>query len=267
MHPARRFAFCDSSVRDRDFCPAIEPPDLERFGNSTRGRRQSRFGRFAPVAYGVRAQDHLIDYDEAAEVARANNPKVIIAGGSAYSRQIDFKKFREIADEVGAIQIATTVARAQSGDPIGDLLSGASPDSVPNTSPSRAQTVARPLSASDQSRFAQGLAAARRGDVSRARDAISTISDRVARKTVLWALVDTSASSMSFGELDAARRDLEGFPRPARRQIAAERALASSGKSPRQIVDWFDGAFCILKGQIRSPHGCFAAAELPVIGA
>ena len=140
-----------------------------------------------------------------------------------------------------AILIATTVARAQSIDPIGDLLNDVAPDSVPNASPSRSQTVARPLSASDQSRFSQGLAAARRGDVSRARDAISTISDRVARKTVTWALVDTSASSLSFAELDAARHDLDGFPRPARRQIAAERAIGNSGKSPGQIVEWFAG--------------------------
>lgn len=140
-----------------------------------------------------------------------------------------------------AILIATTVARAQSIDPIGDLLNDVAPDSVPNASPSRSQTVARPLNASDQSRFSQGLAAARRGDVSRARDAISTISDRVARKTVTWALVDTSASSLSFAELDAARRDLDGFPRPARRQIAAERAIGNSGKSPGQIVEWFAG--------------------------
>jgi glycine hydroxymethyltransferase len=47
-------------------------------------------------------QDHLIDYDQAAEVALAEKPKVIIAGGSAYSRQIDFARFREIADKVDA---------------------------------------------------------------------------------------------------------------------------------------------------------------------
>jgi glycine hydroxymethyltransferase len=55
------------------------------------------------VAYGVRPQDHLIDYDQAEEVALAEKPKVIIAGGSAYSRKIDFARFREIADKVDAI--------------------------------------------------------------------------------------------------------------------------------------------------------------------
>ena len=77
---------------------------LDPGGHLTHGKSVNQSGKwFNPVAYGVRAQDHLIDYDEAAEVARANNPKVIIAGGSAYSRHIDFAKFREIADEVGAV--------------------------------------------------------------------------------------------------------------------------------------------------------------------
>ena len=78
--------------------------NLDHGGHLTHGKSVNQSGKwFNPVAYGVRAQDHLIDYDEAYEVAKANNPKVIIAGGSAYSRHIDFKKFREIADEVGAI--------------------------------------------------------------------------------------------------------------------------------------------------------------------
>ncbi|MBW8816606.1 MAG: serine hydroxymethyltransferase, partial [Caulobacterales bacterium] len=78
--------------------------NLDHGGHLTHGKSVNQSGKwFHPVAYGVRAQDHLIDYDEAAEVARANKPKVIIAGGSAYSRTIDFAKFREIADEVGAI--------------------------------------------------------------------------------------------------------------------------------------------------------------------
>jgi glycine hydroxymethyltransferase len=54
------------------------------------------------VAYTVRAQDHLIDYEGLAEIALREQPKLIIAGGSAYSRRIDFARFREIADSVGA---------------------------------------------------------------------------------------------------------------------------------------------------------------------
>jgi glycine hydroxymethyltransferase len=57
---------------------------------------------FNPVAYTVRAQDNLIDYEGMAEIAEQCRPKVIIAGGSAYSRLIDFARFREVADSVGA---------------------------------------------------------------------------------------------------------------------------------------------------------------------
>jgi glycine hydroxymethyltransferase len=78
--------------------------NLDHGGHLTHGKSVNQSGKwFHPVAYGVRTQDHLIDYDEAAAVAREHKPKVIIAGGSAYSRHIDFAKFREIADEVGAL--------------------------------------------------------------------------------------------------------------------------------------------------------------------
>jgi glycine hydroxymethyltransferase len=81
--------------------------DLAAGGHLTHGKNINQSGKwFRPVHYGVRQQDHLIDYDQMHEVALAEKPKVIIAGGSAYSRQIDFAKFREIADEVGAIVMA-----------------------------------------------------------------------------------------------------------------------------------------------------------------
>ena len=101
--------------------------------------------------------------------------------------------------------------------------------------------MARPLSGSEQALFAQGMASAKRGDVSGARNAIAGLSDRVARKTVTWALVDANSAALSFYDLDAARRDLDGFPRPAKRQIAAERVLETAGKSPAQIIEWFAG--------------------------
>ncbi|WP_411287550.1 serine hydroxymethyltransferase [Phenylobacterium sp.] len=78
--------------------------DLAAGGHLTHGKSVNQSGKwFRPVAYGVRQQDHLIDYDRAEEVARAEQPKVIIAGGSAYSREIDFARFRAISDEVGAL--------------------------------------------------------------------------------------------------------------------------------------------------------------------
>jgi glycine hydroxymethyltransferase len=57
---------------------------------------------FKAVPYGVRLDDHRIDMDEVARLAREHKPKVIVTGGSAYPRIIDFRRFREIADEVGA---------------------------------------------------------------------------------------------------------------------------------------------------------------------
>jgi glycine hydroxymethyltransferase len=78
--------------------------NLDHGGHLTHGKSVNQSGKwFHPVAYGVRMQDHLIDYEQAWEVAREHRPKVIIAGGSAYSRHIDFEQFRAIADEVEAL--------------------------------------------------------------------------------------------------------------------------------------------------------------------
>lgn len=73
-------------------------------GHLTHGSKAALSGKwFNSVRYGVRQEDALIDFDEVERLAREHHPKLIIAGGSAYPRAIDFKKFREIADEVGAL--------------------------------------------------------------------------------------------------------------------------------------------------------------------
>ncbi len=77
--------------------------DLNAGGHLTHGKSVNQSGKwFHPVAYTVRTQDQIIDYDGMAEIARECRPKLIIAGGSAYSRTIDFARFRQVADEVGA---------------------------------------------------------------------------------------------------------------------------------------------------------------------
>ena len=77
--------------------------DLSAGGHLTHGKSVNQSGKwFKPVAYTVRQQDQIIDYDALAELALEHRPKLIIAGGSAYSRHIDFAKFREVADSVGA---------------------------------------------------------------------------------------------------------------------------------------------------------------------
>lgn len=76
---------------------------LDAGGHLTHGSKVSFSGKWLKsVAYGVREQDGLIDYEQVAELAAAYRPKLIIAGGSAYPRKIDFARFRSIADSVGA---------------------------------------------------------------------------------------------------------------------------------------------------------------------
>jgi glycine hydroxymethyltransferase len=76
---------------------------LAHGGHLTHGMRINFSGRLYDVAaYGVSEKDYLIDMDEVAAVARERRPQLIIAGWSAYPRQLDFARFREIADEVGA---------------------------------------------------------------------------------------------------------------------------------------------------------------------
>jgi glycine hydroxymethyltransferase len=91
------------------FQALIKPGDtilgmnLASGGHLTHGAAPNQSGKwFNAVQYGVRKQDNRIDYDEVAALAKEHQPKLIIAGGSAVPRQIDFKKFREIADSVGA---------------------------------------------------------------------------------------------------------------------------------------------------------------------
>jgi glycine hydroxymethyltransferase len=77
--------------------------DLAAGGHLTHGSPVNMSGKwFNPVSYGVRREDQQLDMDQIAALARQHKPKLIIAGGTAYSRVWDFKRFREIADEVGA---------------------------------------------------------------------------------------------------------------------------------------------------------------------
>ena len=99
-----------SQANQAVFMAAIKPGDtflgmdLASGGHLTHGGKANQSGKwFNAVHYGVREDDCLIDYDEVARLADEHKPKIIIAGGSAYSRIIDFKKFRDIADSVGAM--------------------------------------------------------------------------------------------------------------------------------------------------------------------
>ncbi len=98
-----------SQANQGAFMALIKPGDtilgmnLASGGHLTHGAAPNQSGKwFNAIQYGVRQQDSLIDYDEVAALAKEHQPKLIIAGGSAIPRQIDFAKFREIADSVGA---------------------------------------------------------------------------------------------------------------------------------------------------------------------
>ena len=101
--------------------------DLAAGGHLTHGSPANQSGKwFRPVTYKVREGDCLIDYDHVAEMAQKEKPKLILAGASAYSRHIDFKRFREIADSVGAWLMVDMAHYA------GLIAGGVYPDPLPH---------------------------------------------------------------------------------------------------------------------------------------
>ncbi|WP_020468278.1 serine hydroxymethyltransferase [Zavarzinella formosa] len=113
------------------FLAALQPGDtflamdLAHGGHLTHGMKINFSGKyFKPIGYGVTPDTHRIDYDAVAKAAREHKPKLILAGASAYPREIDFAKFGEIAKEVGALfmvdmaHIAGLVAAKRHSDPI-----------------------------------------------------------------------------------------------------------------------------------------------------
>ncbi|MEO5777435.1 MAG: serine hydroxymethyltransferase [Flavobacterium sp.] len=99
--------------------------DLSHGGHLTHGSPVNFSGKlYSPVFYGVDQETGVLDYDKIQEVATREMPKMIIAGASAYSRDMDFKRFREIADSVGALLLADIshpaglIAKGLMNDPI-----------------------------------------------------------------------------------------------------------------------------------------------------
>lgn len=99
--------------------------DLSHGGHLTHGSPVNFSGKlYSPVFYGVEKETGVLNYDKIQEIATAEQPKMIIAGASAYSRDMDFKRFREIADSVGALLLADIshpaglIAKGLMNDPI-----------------------------------------------------------------------------------------------------------------------------------------------------
>jgi glycine hydroxymethyltransferase len=99
-----------SQANQAAYAAVVQPGDtilgmnLSHGGHLTHGHHLNFSGKtYKVIPYGVRREDEIIDYDELARLAEEHRPKLIIAGGSAYPRIIDFRRFREIADTVGAV--------------------------------------------------------------------------------------------------------------------------------------------------------------------
>jgi glycine hydroxymethyltransferase len=115
------------------FMALVQPGDsimgmsLAAGGHLTHGAKPNMSGKwFHAVQYGVRADDALIDFDEVERLAEQHRPKLIVAGGSAYPRQIDFARFRRIADAVGAALVVDMAHFA------GLVAGGAHPNPLPH---------------------------------------------------------------------------------------------------------------------------------------
>ena len=122
-----------ASANAEVFMALMQPGDtfmglnLAAGGHLTHGSPVNLSGRwFKVVPYSVRRDDHLIDMDEVETLAKQHRPKVIIAGGSAYPRIIDFRRFRGIADEVGAYLVVDMAHFA------GLVAGGAHPSPLPH---------------------------------------------------------------------------------------------------------------------------------------
>ncbi|PKA96590.1 glycine hydroxymethyltransferase [Flavobacteriaceae bacterium MAR_2009_75] len=101
--------------------------DLSHGGHLTHGSPVNFSGRlYNPVFYGVDEETGVLNYDKIQEIANQEKPKLIIAGASAYSRDMDFKKFREIADSVGALLLADI------SHPAGLIAKGILNDPIPH---------------------------------------------------------------------------------------------------------------------------------------
>jgi glycine hydroxymethyltransferase len=122
-----------ASANAEVFMALMQPGDtfmglnLAAGGHLTHGSPVNLSGRwFKVVPYSVRRDDHLIDMDEVETLAKQHRPKVIVAGGSAYPRIIDFRRFREVADAVGAYLVVDMAHFA------GLVAGGAHPSPLPH---------------------------------------------------------------------------------------------------------------------------------------
>lgn len=137
------------------------------------------------------------------------------------------------------------VCLASSGHAAGQsppgLIPPTAPADVPAASPAGPPVTPKSayISDADATALREVLDESRRGDVTEARAGLERIADPVARRLGLWALMDSNGPSLGFAEMDRGLREMSNWPRPARRRLAAERLIETSGLGPRQIISWF----------------------------
>ena len=151
--------------------------------------------------------------------------------------------------------LAATAALAVGGAVMAQGLSSLPASGAPPQVETPSYAMHGPLADSDAQTLLSALAGAQAGDPGRIRAAMQSLSDPLARKIALWALVDTAPEGMSYAELDGARRDLAGWPRAAKREAATERVLEGGGLSPQATIAWFAGA------EPTTPQGAMALAS------
>jgi soluble lytic murein transglycosylase len=146
------------------------------------------------------------------------------------------------------VLMAATCAAALTGSAGAQTAAGDTP-----AAPGALTPAPVPPTANDIEWVRTGLAAARAGNLEQVRTAETELTQPVARKIVEWAAADAMGNRLTFAEIDQARRDLQGWPRRANRQVWAERGLEASGLSPQQIAGWFTA-------EPATPEGAMALA-------
>jgi len=142
---------------------------------------------------------------------------------------------------VSALTLGTLQPVAAQDDPAPEV------NDIPQATMPMPTDTARPyipsgLSSNDMDLLEQALSAAKSRNFAQADSLASGLTNPVARKIVTWTIINNDGNIYSFAALDAARRDLWGWPRESKRQIAAEKLIGLSGMTAQQIVDWFKGA-------------------------
>jgi soluble lytic murein transglycosylase len=142
---------------------------------------------------------------------------------------------------VGAANAQDTSSSPTAGDTTAPALTPAAPAAPTAPTLGGPYSYQAGSSMQDQPSLQAALRSARAGDVLGAQSMAAGMSNPVARKLVLWAIIDAAPERLTFAQLDQARRDLWGWPRAAKRQAAVEKQLTYQSMPPQAVIDWFKG--------------------------